>query len=212
MERDHHGRTLHDDGASAASPSAARTSAAAHRTLGALLQDGEGGDGETYRQRLVDALSNYADASTVANDLMTQLLREIEQQSQQPPPPAPLDDETLFAQLNLAIRANLEGTGAAAPSQGVTQEFLDGLDRIPKKSLKAEDDCPICATRFLDDAYPLVVRLPCNARHRFDLECIAPWLALHATCPLCRVDFSKKKAPVVVPDDDEEEDYDDFYN
>ena len=60
------------------------------------------------------------------------------------------------------------------------------------------------------DPYPLVVRLPCHKDHRFDLECIAPWLRLHATCPLDRKDLSKKKPP---PPKDEEEDgeYDDYY-
>ncbi|KAK9245167.1 hypothetical protein V1506DRAFT_459516 [Lipomyces tetrasporus] len=88
-------------------------------------------------------------------------------------------------------------------SKGVSQEFLDSLDRIPRKKLKSDDMCAICNTAYLEDKYPLVVKLPCNNRHHFDLECIGPWLKLHATCPLCRKDFLKKKAPVVVVDDEE---------
>lgn len=48
----------------------------------------------------------------------------------------------------------------------------------------------------------------------FDLECIAPWLKLHATCPLDRKDLVKeKKPPPPPPAKDEEDDgeYDDMY-
>lgn len=92
--------------------------------------------------------------------------------------------------------------------KGVSQNFIDGLDRVPKKQLKKTDVCPICAEHFLDDQYPLVVQLPCHPSHKFDLECIAPWLKLQGTCPLDRKELEKKKK-VVVPVD-EEEDYDDM--
>ncbi|KAK9491546.1 hypothetical protein V1508DRAFT_405462 [Lipomyces doorenjongii] len=88
-------------------------------------------------------------------------------------------------------------------SRGVPQEFLDSLDRIPQKKLKSDDTCAICNTAYLEDKYPLVVRLPCNDLHHFDLECIGPWLKLHATCPLCRKDLLKKKTNIVVEDDEE---------
>ena len=97
-------------------------------------------------------------------------------------------------------------------------------------------DCPICSNPFLDgtfilhpyfhlpfpptktiqsDEYPLVVRLPCNENHMFDLECIAPWLKLHATCPLDRKDLVKEKAPPPPPppskDEEEDGEWDDMY-
>lgn len=34
--------------------------------------------------------------------------------------------------------------------KGVSDEFLEGLERVPKKSLKKEQSCPICANAFLD--------------------------------------------------------------
>lgn len=74
--------------------------------------------------------------------------------------------------------------------EGVSQEFLDMLDRVPKKQLKKEDACPICAEKFLDDPYPLVVELQCHHTHRFDLDCVAPWLQLKGTCPMCRQDLT----------------------
>jgi hypothetical protein len=36
---------------------------------------------------------------------------------------------------------------------GVSQEFLDGLERVSKKSLKKEEDCPICGQPFLDGTF-----------------------------------------------------------
>lgn len=94
---------------------------------------------------------------------------------------------------------------------GVPQSFLDELERVPKKSLKKGDVCPICGEEFLSDEYPLVVVLPCHDSHRFDMDCIAPWLKLQATCPLDRKEVMKRKSvPVVVDKEDEEEDYDDM--
>ncbi|CAN8098186.1 unnamed protein product [Discula destructiva] len=104
--------------------------------------------------------------------------------------------------------------------QGVSQEYLDMLERVPKKTLKADDACPICAENFLDDQFPLVVQLRCSkVHHRFDLECVAPWLQVKGTCPMCREDQtqhdprnSKKKAqPVYDDEEDEDEDPDMMY-
>lgn len=75
--------------------------------------------------------------------------------------------------------------------EGVSQEFLDALDRVPKKGLRPDDACPICAEKFLDDPYPLVVQLQCHHSHRFDLDCVGPWLQLKGTCPMCRTDLKE---------------------
>lgn len=94
------------------------------------------------------------------------------------------------------------------------QEYLDGLDRVSRKALKDDDDCPICAERYLDDPYPLVVELPCGGSHRFDLECVGPWLQSKGTCPMCRDDLTKKKVievPKADDDDEEEDDVDGLY-
>jgi hypothetical protein len=96
---------------------------------------------------------------------------------------------------------------------GVPQSYLDSLDRVSKKQLKKSDTCPICAEKFLDDDYPLVVELPCHPTHRFDLDCVGPWLRLNGTCPLDRKDLMKKKEVVKARDDkdEDEEDYDSLY-
>jgi len=97
-----------------------------------------------------------------------------------------------------------------AGKKGMPASFFADLERIDKKKLKKGDECPICRKDFLDDPYPLVVRLPCHKDHIFDLECIQPWLTVQTTCPLDRKELAKKKeAPPPVQDD--EEDYDDFY-
>lgn len=90
--------------------------------------------------------------------------------------------------------------------KGVPQSYLDELERVPKKTLKKTDTCPICGEGFLDDEWPLVVQLPCHKTHRFDLDCVGPWLRMQGTCPLDRKELLKKKEVVVVVDDDEEED------
>ncbi|PYH45095.1 uncharacterized protein BP01DRAFT_357023 [Aspergillus saccharolyticus JOP 1030-1] len=100
--------------------------------------------------------------------------------------------------------------------EGVSEEFCDVLDRVPKAALNSSQVCPICNNPFLEDQYPLVVRLPCHPTHLFDLECVRPWLRLRGTCPLDRTDFAKqerekaeaRKKPVV---DDDEEEWDGMY-
>ena len=91
---------------------------------------------------------------------------------------------------------------------GVTDEFFDSLDRVTKKQLKQEDTCAICTSTFLDDDYPLVVKLN-RCHHKFDLDCIKPWLTVNSTCPLCRADVLAKKTIEVESDDEEE--FDDMY-
>ena len=122
-------------------------------------------------------LTLLPDAPTDANrDLLQQLAGQLEQQIADPP----------------------------KEIAGVSQTYLDSLDRVPRKRLGKDESCPICVERYLDDQYALVVELPCHASHRFDLECVGPWLLAKGSCPLCRTDLTKKKAQVVVPDDDEE--------
>ncbi|EGS19653.1 ring finger-like protein [Thermochaetoides thermophila DSM 1495] len=129
---------------------------------------------------------------------------------------APTQDNRSFL---LSLVNLLEEDVAHPPREieGVSQEFLDGLDRVSKGELKRDaergekDVCPICAEKFVDDEYPLVVELPCKGRHRFDLECVGPWLRAKGTCPMCREGMRKKKEKVVVQEDSEEEDMDGLY-
>ncbi|KAK8098524.1 uncharacterized protein PG998_014010 [Apiospora kogelbergensis] len=118
---------------------------------------------------------------------------------------APSDGNRLFLEGLISV---LESDIDSPPERirGVTQEYLDQLERVPKKQLKQEDSCPICAEAYLDDPYPLVVELPCAGGHRFDLECVGHWLSGKGTCPLCRQDLTEKKKFEVPADDDEDND------
>ncbi|PLB55524.1 hypothetical protein P170DRAFT_43161 [Aspergillus steynii IBT 23096] len=100
--------------------------------------------------------------------------------------------------------------------EGASEEFCDVLDRVPRKSLKPDQTCPICNNPFLEDQYPLVVRLPCHPTHLFDMECVRPWLRLRGTCPLDRTDFAKQErekeeARRKKPVEDDEEEWDGMY-
>ncbi|KAH6981974.1 hypothetical protein BGZ61DRAFT_183569 [Ilyonectria robusta] len=89
--------------------------------------------------------------------------------------------------------------------RGVTQEFVDSLDRVNRKKLDQDDDCAICKVPYLEDEYCLVVELPCKGRHQFDLECVGPWLRSKGTCPMCREEMGRKKEVPVVEDDEEDD-------
>jgi hypothetical protein len=124
--------------------------------------------------------------------------------------PNPANEEFLTA-----LVQDLEQFNDAPPTKvaGVPQSYLDSLDRVPKKQLKDTDSCPICGEAFLDDEFPLVVELPCHPTHRFDLDCVGPWLRLNGTCPMDRKDLMKKKE-VEKPKNDygeDEEEYDSMY-
>jgi hypothetical protein len=56
--------------------------------------------------------------------------------------------EVLDSMINM-IMSQLEGTGERK-LEGVSDSFLDGLDRVPKKALKKGMDCPICGNEFLE--------------------------------------------------------------
>ncbi|KAF8246718.1 hypothetical protein K440DRAFT_585301 [Wilcoxina mikolae CBS 423.85] len=111
------------------------------------------------------------------------------------------------------VETLMREAGAGAEAHGVPSEYLDTLERVPKWQLKEGDICPICNSPFVDDPYPLVVRLPCHREHIFDLECIAPWLKLKSTCPLDRQELVKKKEPPLpLPVEDDEAEWDEQYS
>lgn len=95
--------------------------------------------------------------------------------------------------------ASLDSMGPQfSDESGVSEEFLDNLERVDVATLPASADCPICTNKFVDNEYPLLVKLPCYVQgslkkaHIFDMDCIAPWLKVHPTCPMCR--FNVKDA------------------
>ncbi|GAB0135775.1 hypothetical protein EsDP_00004100 [Epichloe bromicola] len=95
--------------------------------------------------------------------------------------------------------------------EGVSQEFLDALERVSRSRLGKGEDCAICKIPYLEDQYCLVVELPCKGRHQFDLECVGPWLRSKGTCPMCREEMGKKKVVAAAEEDDDEDDMDMMY-
>lgn len=139
------------------------------------------------------------------------LFRLLQEQLHQLHTTAPTDDNRDFLE---SLIMNLEDDISDPPTRlhGVSQEFVDSIDRVNRKTLKKDDDCAICKVPYLEDEYCLVVELPCKGGHRFDLECVGPWLRSKGTCPMCRQDLGKKKEiPAVQDEDDEEEDGDMMY-
>ncbi|RPA81462.1 hypothetical protein BJ508DRAFT_376381 [Ascobolus immersus RN42] len=124
-----------------------------------------------------------------------------------------LDVETpLLHELVAILLAEASDPTKREEGGGVPLGWEDGLDRVDVKKLSADDQCPICLSVFKDDPWPLVVRLPCDPKHMFDLECVQGWLRLHSTCPLDRKDLLKNEKKVVPPPaEDSEEEWDDNY-
>ncbi|KAL2870482.1 uncharacterized protein BJX67DRAFT_286145 [Aspergillus lucknowensis] len=128
--------------------------------------------------------------------------------------PIQVHGDDLLAQMIQALLRDAETPPTEV--EGVSEEFCEELDRVPRSSLKQSQSCPICSNPFLDDKYPLVVRLPCHPTHLFDLECVKPWLRLRGTCPLDRTDFAKQQrekaeARRKIAEEDDEEEWDGLY-
>ena len=61
--------------------------------------------------------------------------------------PADSHDE-LLGQLVQSLMQNAENPPSEV--QGVSDEFIEQLDRVPRKSLKKDMSCPICSNPFLE--------------------------------------------------------------
>lgn len=121
---------------------------------------------------------------------------------------------------------SLQDAAEPGPHKGISDEYLDSLDRVDISQLEKDAECPICTNRFVDDKYPLIVKLPCTGisnsmkksrGHVFDMDCIGPWLKMNSTCPLCRFDLlelNKKRKQKLEEElrqlEDDEEEWDDY--
>lgn len=120
------------------------------------------------------------------------------------------------------LLAHLESLDPTAAEGGVSDEFLESLERVDVSSLPANAYCAICTNKFVDNEYPLLVKLPCHVQvslkkaHVFDMDCIAPWLKMHPTCPMCRfnvneaekIRLQKLQEELGLSDDEAEEGWD----
>ncbi|MES2663219.1 MAG: RING finger protein [Pseudomonadota bacterium] len=70
----------------------------------------------------------------------------------------------------------------------------DHSSNFPLASIHSKDDCPICLNK-LETAKLITTR----CKHNFHNKCLAQWLSMRATCPICRhvleiQEFSPKHA------------------
>ncbi|KAJ8768041.1 hypothetical protein K2173_020981 [Erythroxylum novogranatense] len=67
------------------------------------------------------------------------------------------------------------------PAMASAIEALPAM-RVTQEHLVKDSQCPVCKEEFVigDE----VRELPC--KHFYHSDCIAPWLAMHDTCPVCR--------------------------
>jgi hypothetical protein len=63
-----------------------------------------------------------------------------------------------------------------------SKEFVKSLPKVNEFS--SCEKCCICLREFVVNQ---TLRLPCN--HKYHINCINPWLEIHNSCPLCRVEF-----------------------
>ncbi|CAM8990494.1 unnamed protein product [Rhodiola kirilowii] len=63
----------------------------------------------------------------------------------------------------------------------VSEAAISGLEKVQQRELDFVPSCSICMD---DEDKHEFARMPCT--HLFHHECIATWLRLNDTCPLCR--------------------------
>jgi len=71
--------------------------------------------------------------------------------------------------------------------QGVSDEFIEQLERVPKKSLKADQTCPICSNPFLEGTHHCY-RIDIRGDEKADTSCQILTRSLfvcHATRTTC---------------------------
>lgn len=122
----------------------------------------------------------------------------------------PSDSNTVLQLLSQLLPESLQEEWldqlAEADKKGCPESFIDSLPRVPKTELSPSSSCSICCANYLEDEYPLVVRLP-HCGHDFDLECISVWFTKSTSCPLCRDDVLSHKVAVDTTQVELEEDW-----
>ena len=64
-----------------------------------------------------------------------------------------------------------------------SRDIETGVRRVSVAEASESSDCPVCLED--DDSRADTVRLT-RCEHTFHIDCIAPWLQRHKTCPKCR--------------------------
>ena len=115
--------------------------------------------------------------------------------------------DALISQLLEEAQSQAKGTPPASKA------FISNLERLMATS--ANMSCSVCLESLasIDASHIVIHRLPCS--HVFHKDCILPWLQIHNTCPMCRMEFEtddpeyeKKRKGIK---EDSEEEWDPFY-
>ncbi|XP_065036590.1 RING-H2 finger protein ATL80-like [Musa acuminata AAA Group] len=92
---------------------------------------------------------------------------------------------------------DLHGTKKSAP-KGLDPAVLASLPVTPyadvAESAMVGSECAVCLAEFGGGE---AVRLMVGCGHGFHVGCIDPWLAGHATCPVCRSDLAAPSHVIV---------------
>jgi hypothetical protein len=62
--------------------------------------------------------------------------------------------------------------------------LLEGKEYRAKGN-EGEELCHICIDQYKEGE--TIVALPCNQRHHFHQQCLAEWIKVSHTCPICRM-------------------------
>ncbi|KAJ0117230.1 hypothetical protein J7T55_003640 [Diaporthe amygdali] len=81
-----------------------------------------------------------------------------------------------------------EGEGPQDVQEKVLQATLDGLASQPDTSEAVDASC--CCVICLSDISEPSAAQPCGHRN-FDFMCLASWMSLKTTCPLCKTEISE---------------------
>eukprot|EP00884_Botryococcus_braunii_P004631 jgi/Botrbrau1/14169/Bobra.182_3s0107.1 len=99
------------------------------------------------------------------------------------------DDEQLLAE-TLMVLANLDPSTQPPSRPPASKRAIRSLKREILSADRLEElggagiQCAVCLDKF--EIGNELQALPCNRIHVFHPECLAPWLAEHNSCPVCR--------------------------
>ncbi|KAL3731885.1 hypothetical protein ACJRO7_028705 [Eucalyptus globulus] len=85
-------------------------------------------------------------------------------------------------------RRHLDALSMTGVGGGIDEAMLQSYPKILFSSVKHHEkiggcSCSICLGEYEESD---VLRLLPECGHFFHMECVDPWLRLHATCPVCR--------------------------